>query len=263
MSRDILTLLAFIVGAAAGSFLNVFIHRSPRNESVITPPSHCPHCRQPIRPWENIPLISYLILRGKCSSCGERIPVRYPLVEFLSAFIAAAVVWNAGVSWETISLILLIYLLGTVSIIDYQHHIIPDVITLSGMIIGLVFSAFRMPGIGGIVHAGLGIVAGGGTLWLVTIFGNWIFRKESMGGGDIKFAAMMGSFLGWKLVLIGVFIGFIMGAVFGLVSLVTGRKNRDGSPRNVLPFGPPLAAGGIISRFWGETLLAWYLSTFL
>lgn len=281
MSRDILTLLAFIFGSIIGSFLNVLIFRLPRNMSVISPPSSCPHCGYRIHPWENIPILGYFIVRGKCRSCGQTLSLQYPVVEFMSGLIAALVIWNAGLHWNTVAVIVLVYLLGVATVIDFRHQIIPDAITLSGIILGIIFSAFHYPGLTGILKAVLGILAGGGVLYAIALFGNFLFKKESMGGGDIKLVAMFGAFLGWKLTLIGVFLGFCIGALFGGVYLLTAPRqpaqteggensqeetksvNEEMATGNVLPFGPSLAAGAIISLLWGNNLLEWYLSSFM
>lgn len=266
-----------MVGSILGSFLNVLIYRLPRNESVLSPPSRCPHCGYRIHPWENIPVLGYLIVRGRCSNCGQRISPQYPLVELLSGLIAAVVIWNAGLNWAAVSVIVLFYLLGTAAIVDFRHQVIPDGITMPGMLLGIIFSSFQFPGFEGFFRALLGLLAGGGSLYLVALFGNAVFKKESMGGGDIKLAAMFGTFLGWKLTLIGIFVGFFIGALFGGIYLALNRDKPEPRPAseepdsddvdlpegNVLPFGPSLAMGALVSLFWGPALLDWYLNSFM
>ncbi|MBS1272126.1 MAG: Type 4 prepilin-like proteins leader peptide-processing enzyme [Candidatus Marinimicrobia bacterium] len=278
MSRDILALLAFIFGSILGSFLNVLIYRLPRNESIVSPPSKCPHCGYRIHPWENIPVIGYLIVRGRCRNCQQRISLQYPIVEFAGGLVAALVIWNTGLNWAAISVIVLFYLLGVAAIVDLRHQVIPDGITLTGILLGIILSSFQSPGFNGLFRSIFGILAGGGSLYLVAVFGNFVFQKESMGGGDIKLAAMFGAFLGWKLTLIGIFLGFFIGAVFGGIYLALNRGKDDqqtvtsdeakvdktAMPEgNVLPFGPSLALGAVGSLFWGNSLLNWYLTSFM
>ncbi|MCF7805809.1 MAG: prepilin peptidase [Candidatus Marinimicrobia bacterium] len=280
MSRDILAALAFVLGSILGSFFNVLIYRLPREESVIAPPSKCPHCGHRIRPWENIPILGYFVVRGKCRNCGHRISAQYPLVEMASGLIAALIMWNIGLSWYAVSLVVLFYLLGLATITDFKHQIIPDEITIAGIILGIIFSAFQFPGFDGIVRAVLGGLAGGGSLYLIALFGNWLFQQDSMGGGDIKLAAMFGTFLGWQLTFLGIFLGFCVGAVFGgLYLLLTPRAGSEAktsesaknqttkseTPRSgtILPFGPSLAFGAVLSLFWGHAILDWYLNSFI
>lgn len=287
MSRDILTFFVFVFGSVLGSFLNVLIFRLPEGESVVSPPSRCHHCGYRIPPWQNVPIFSYLMLRGRCHACGAKLSMQYPLVEFFSGLIAAVVVWPLGLTWSTVSLIIFIYLLGVVIIIDVRHRIIPDTITISGIILGIIFSSLQTEGVTGLISAILGIIIGGGSLYLVAIFGDWLFKKESMGGGDIKLAGMFGAFMGWKLTLIGLFLGFVVGALYGGIMIAIDKlhaqsKDTGGdtpaqrlsggsaaqetlpsyqSP-TAIPFGPALAIGALLSYFWGEPLLHWYFGTF-
>jgi len=289
MSRDLLTFIGFMFGSIIGSFLNVLVYRLPKEESIVSPPSHCPHCGYRIPPWQNIPILSYLFLKGRCHSCGSKISIQYPLIEFLSGLVAAIVIWELGLSWAAISLVLFIYLLGVMTIIDIRYRIIPDTITISGIILGIILSSLQYPGISGLVQSVLGVVIGGGALYLIALFGDWLFKKESMGGGDIKLAGMFGAFLGWKLTLLGLFFGFVVGAFYGgiMIALNKLRSNTANSGGNktlssvaggsdtsngeavesaqsasAIPFGPALGVGALLSLFWGEALLRWYLTTF-
>lgn len=289
MSRDLLTFIGFMFGSIIGSFLNVLVYRLPKEESIVSPPSHCPHCGYRIPPWQNIPILSYLFLKGRCHFCGSKISIQYPLIEFLSGLVAAIVIWELGLSWAAISLVLFIYLLGVMTIIDIRYRIIPDTITISGIILGIILSSLQYPGISGLVQSVLGVVIGGGALYLIALFGDWLFKKESMGGGDIKLAGMFGAFLGWKLTLLGLFFGFVVGAFYGgiMIALNKLRSNTANSGGNktlssvaggsdtsngeavesaqsasAIPFGPALGVGALLSLFWGEALLRWYLTTF-
>ncbi len=289
MSRDLLTFFAFLFGSIIGSFLNVLIVRLPKGESVVSPPSHCPHCGYRIPPWQNVPILSYLFLRGKCHSCGQKISPQYPLVEFFSGLVAAIVIWEMGLGWFAVSLVIFIYLLAVMTIIDIRHRIIPDAITISGIVLGIIFTSLERPGITGLVQSVLGVVVGGGSLYLIALFGDWLFKKESMGGGDIKLAGMFGAFLGWKLTLLGIFFGFVVGAFYGGIMIAvnnfkaksannggnktlsqksgvsaSSEENLPDSSQSAtaIPFGPALATGALLSLFWGEALLRWYLTTF-
>lgn len=289
MSRDLLTFIGFIFGSILGSFLNVLIFRLPKEESIVSPPSHCPDCGYRIPPWQNIPIVSYLFLRGRCHSCGNRISIQYPLIELLSGLIAAIVIWTMGLNWAAVSLVIFIYLLGVMTMIDIRYRIIPDTITISGIILGIILTSLQYPGISGLVQSALGVIIGGGALYLIALFGDWLFKKESMGGGDIKLAGMFGAFLGWKLTLLGLFFGFVVGAFYGGIMIALNKLRSDtansggnktlagtaggsdttedepldsAQSATAIPFGPALGIGAVLSLFWGEALLRWYLTTF-
>ncbi len=248
-----MAVLLFIAGAIIGSFLNVVIYRMPRGRSIVRPPSACPQCGSPVRPWDNIPILSYLLLRGRCRDCRVRIPVRYPAVEVLSGLIPVLIysVYGVGtalaVYWPVACALLVI------AFIDLDLKIIPDKVTLPGLVAGLVVSP--LAGLTTLPESLIGAVVGGGVLYLIGLLGAAAFRKESMGGGDIKLAAMMGAFLGWKAVLLMLFIAFFVGAVAGIAVMARGGKRAD----HTIPFGPFLALGSFVSMVWGESLLAWYL----
>ena len=248
------TVVLFIVGVVVGSFLNVVIYRMPRGRSIVRPPSACPSCAARIRPWDNIPILSYLILRGRCRSCGERIPLRYLVVEVLSGTIPVLlyVVFGAGlqlfVYWP------LAYALLVITFIDLDLQIIPDKITLPGIGVGLIVAP--LTGLMTLPGSLLGVVVGGGSLYLIGILGAVAFNKESMGGGDVKLAAMLGAFLGWKAIVLLLLVAFLMGAVAGIAAIV--RRGRDWD--HIIPFGPFIASGAFLTMVWGEPALRWYMT---
>ncbi|TKB73454.1 MAG: prepilin peptidase [Nitrospira sp.] len=247
-------LVVFVVGLFVGSFLNVCIYRLPRGESVVWPGSHCPSCRQPVAPYDNVPVLSYLWLLGKCRRCKAPISIQYPLVEVLSGLAYVLVVWRFGLTWPALVYAAFCAALIVVSGIDLEHQIIPDRITLPGLAIGLVAAATILPI--GIVNAVAGVAVGGGLLWLLAWLSPYLFGKEGMGGGDIKLMGMVGAFLGWKPALLTIMLGALAGSVLGMTLIVIKRLRRD----QYIPFGPFLALGAVVALFFADDLLAWYLS---
>ena len=248
-----LYLLAFLFGAIIGSFLNVCIWRLPLGESVVYPPSHCPACGSRIRARDNIPMLGYLLLRGRCYSCGTRISLRYPAVEVLSGLAAMVLLLHFGLSAPLASYGLFVGALIVITFIDIDHQIIPDVISLPGIPLGLLFSAlgYGVP----LLDSAVGVVLGGGILYLVAIgYHTWTGR-EGMGGGDIKLLAMIGAFLGWRGVLVTLLLGSFTGAIIGIVLIVA----RGSDSRLPIPFGPFLALGAVCALFFGDALIRWYL----
>lgn len=245
--------IIFILGLIIGSFSNVCIYRIPKNESIIFPASHCPNCHTPIKAIDNIPILSYLILKGKCRKCGEKISIRYPIVEFLTGAIYLLIFLVYGRSYQTLIYALLSSALIIISFIDLDEQIIPDEISLPGIIIGFVLS-FIVPYIS-YLNSILGIIVGGGIIFLIALAGLAIFKKEAMGGGDVKLAAMIGAFIGWKYIIISLFIGFFIGAIAGILLILLKIKNRD----DLVPFGPFIVLGSLITILWGENILTWYL----
>jgi leader peptidase (prepilin peptidase)/N-methyltransferase len=204
MTPDLIfPLFALVTGMVVGSFLNVCICRLPRDESVVFPPSHCPQCDYLIRWYDNIPLLSYLLLRGRCRGCGTRISIQYPLVELLNGLLTLALFLRFGPTLAFLVLFLFCSALVVITFIDLEHQIIPDEISLPGIVIGFICSFF-LPGHSWL-NSLLGILLGGGSLLLVAYAYQWLTGKEGMGGGDIKLLAMMGAFLGWKSILFIVF----------------------------------------------------------
>lgn len=247
-------LVVFMVGLFVGSFLNVCIYRLPRGESVVWPGSHCPSCHQPVAPYDNVPVLSYLWLLGKCRRCKAPISIQYPLVELLSGLAYVLVVWRFGLTWPALVYAAFCAALIVVSGIDLEHQIIPDRITLPGLAIGLVAAVTILPI--GIVNAVAGVAVGGGLLWLLAWLSPYLFGKEGMGGGDIKLMGMVGAFLGWKPALLTIMLGALAGSVLGMTLIVIKRLRRD----QYIPFGPFLALGAVVALFFADDLLAWYLS---
>lgn len=245
-------LFIFIIGLMVGSFLNVCIWRIPRKKSIIFPSSHCPQCGQHIKARDNIPLISYLLLQGRCRSCGGKISLRYPVVEFLTGivFLLSLLKFEGGV--KLFSSLILVSLLIMIFFIDLEHLIIPDVIVLPGLGLGILISFF--PGFPSPLEALWGLLLGGSVLYLIALISSWIARKESMGGGDVKLAAMIGTFLGWKMTALSLILAFITGALVSLVLLGAKIKGR----KDVVPFGPFIALGGFVSLLAGEMIIRWY-----
>lgn len=259
----ILKFFLFVVGACVGSFLNVCIWRLPREESIVKPRSHCPHCNHGLAWYDNIPIFSYLILRGRCRYCKHPISFRYFVVELITASLFLGFFCHFGLSLVFLIYTALACALIVVTFIDLKHRIIPDEITIPGLILGLIVSfcypglhgkAFRiLPIFGSALWASvLGVIVGGGVIYLTGIAGNFIFKKESMGGGDVKLLAMVGAFLGWKLALFTLFSACIFGSVVGL-PLRIWRKVE------LIPFGPFLSIGAICSIIWGEEIIRWLL----
>ncbi len=268
-----------LFGLIIGSFLNVCIYRLPRDLSIVFPGSGCPYCKTPIRFYDNIPIFSYLFLGGKCRSCKKPISIQYPFVELLSglAFFACALKW--GVSSATLVNTLFLSLTIILIFIDYHHQILPNAITIPGVIAGILLSyfqtqdvygdalTFRIASIFGLENlqyafpwAGsiLGAVVGGGLLFIVGI-GYFKLRKiQGLGMGDVKMMAMVGAFLGWRLALITLFAGSLLGTLIGLGLMLFGKANM----RTKLAFGVFLGIGSAFSLFLGLPLLRWYLHFF-
>jgi leader peptidase (prepilin peptidase)/N-methyltransferase len=244
----------FVVGAFIGSFLNVCIYRLPRGESVVWPGSHCPSCNQPVAPYDNVPVLSYLLLLGKCRRCRAPISIQYPLVEVLNGLAYVLVAWRFGLTWPALAYAAFCSALIVVSGIDLEHQIIPDRITLPGLAIGLVAAATILPIT--LVNAVIGVAVGGGLLWLLAWLSPYLFGKEGMGGGDIKLMGMVGAFLGWKPALLTIMLGAIAGSVLGMTLIAIKLLRRD----QYIPFGPFLALGAVVALFFADDLLAWYQS---
>ncbi len=243
---------AFVFGAIIGSFLNVCIHRLPRQGSIIWPGSHCPACSAPISPWDNIPIVSYLLLGGRCRACRARISLRYPLVELANALGYVVILWRFGIGWTALVYALLFSALLVITFVDLAHLIVPDVITLPGIVLGFLLAATVLPV--GLVDSLLGILVGGGLLWFLAWVSPYLFGKEGMGGGDIKLLAMIGAFLGWKPTLLTVMIAAIVGSVVGLSLIASKAMQRN----QYLPFGPFLALGAVMAMLFHQEMLSWY-----
>jgi leader peptidase (prepilin peptidase)/N-methyltransferase len=247
-------LVAFLFGSLIGSFLNVCIHRLPREESVVAPSSRCPACLTPIRPWDNIPLLSFLLLRGRCRDCGRPIAFRYPLIEGLTAILFAATVARYGVTPHAATLLVFLSALVVIAFIDLDHQIIPNAITLPGIPLGLL--AGLVVGEPPLLDRVIGVLGGAGFLYLVLLYGGAIYGQDAMGEGDLNLIALVGAFLGWRAVVLTVLIACLVGSAVGLGLIAFRRLGR----RQHIPFGPFLAFGAGIALFQGERLIAWYLS---
>jgi leader peptidase (prepilin peptidase)/N-methyltransferase len=247
------TIFAFLFGSVIGSFLNVCIYRLPKEESIVTPRSRCPACQTAIRPIDNIPLVSYLLLRGHCRACGVRIAWRYPLVEALTGGLFAVTVARFGLGLDTAILLAFLAALIVVSFIDLDHQIIPNAVTLPGIPLGLL--AGLLVGNPPVLDRLIGTLAGAGFLYLVLYYGGILYGQEAMGEGDLNLIAMVGAFLGWRGVVITILAGCLLGAAVGVGLIVLRRLSR----RQHIPFGPFLALGAVVALFWGNQLIDWYL----
>jgi leader peptidase (prepilin peptidase) / N-methyltransferase len=252
----IIFLIPFLLGAVIGSFLNVCIYRIPAGQSIVFPPSRCPKCESPIRWYQNIPILSWLVLGGKCASCRNSITIRYPLVEALTGGLFALLVFRFGLQFFVPVLMLLVAILVTITFIDLDHQIIPDFVSLPGIVVGFLGS-FLLPWVSW-SDSLLGILLGGGSLYLVAAGYALLSGKEGMGGGDIKLLAMIGAFLGWKAILPIVFFSSVLGTLVGVPVMLM--KRADG--KLAIPFGPFLSAGAIIYLLWGPWIIRWYLGLF-
>ncbi len=250
--------MTVIFGLVIGSFLNVLIYRLPRKKNVALARSACPHCGKLIAWYHNIPVFGFIWLKGKCASCSKRISLRYPLVEMANAAMYLFFLWRFGLTTEGIVFAALASVLMVIFLIDVDFQIIPDVITLPGIIAGMAVS-FIPEGITP-VQSLTGLLVGGGALYLIALIGDFIFKKESMGGGDIKMAAMLGAFLGWQKVL----LVFMSSAVIGLiVSLILMMFSKALRKERLIPFGPFLSIAAVIAVVYGDQIIKLYLSTFV
>ena len=249
----VLAFFSFLFGAVVGSFLNVCICRMPNDESVVSPPSRCPSCGSGIRWFDNIPIVSYLILRGRCRACSVRISPRYPLVELLNGLLTLALFLRFGPTLTFLALFLFCSSLVVITFIDFDHQIIPDEISLPGIIVGFLFSLVLPWQVWW--SSLLGILLGGGSLLLVASLYHRLTGKEGMGGGDIKLLAMMGAFLGWKSVPFIIFASSLIGSVIGISIMLLQKKDS----KLAIPFGPYLALAAVLYIFYGRQLIQWYL----
>jgi leader peptidase (prepilin peptidase)/N-methyltransferase len=255
MSIGFDVVLAFLVGAVTGSFLNVCIYRLPRGGSVVWPPSACPHCRRALSWFENIPILGYVALRGRCRTCKAAIGIRYPLVELITAILFAAAWWYYGPGWLVVSRVLFGCALIVLFAIDLEHHLLPNVITLPGIVAGFVLSFFTEPGW---LASLIGILAGGGFLYVIAEAYYRIRHEEGLGMGDVKMLAMIGAFLGWRLTAMTLMMASLAGSVIGLAIIAL----KGGDMKYALPFGTFLAIGAGLAAIVGPLLLDWYLQFF-
>jgi leader peptidase (prepilin peptidase)/N-methyltransferase len=244
--------LVFCAGACVGSFLNVCIYRLPEGRSVVRPGSACPHCRRFLRWWENIPLLSYVFLRARCRSCGARISPQYPLVELLSGFLALALWYRFGLGASFFIYAYFSASLLIISLIDLEHKIIPDCISLPGIVLGFL-SSFFLPNLSW-YDSLIGILVGGGALYVLAWGYYLIARREGMGGGDIKLLAMIGAFMGWQALPLVVFLSAAVGSILGLAVMVVRREGRH----MAIPYGPFLGGAALFTLFFGQHFISWY-----
>ena len=250
-------IFVFIFAAVIGSFLNVCICRIPLGLSIVHPPSNCPACHTKIRGYDNIPILSYLILRGRCRECRATISIRYPFVEFLSAVLALMLFEKFGLGADFFVFTIFTFALVVITFIDFDHKIIPDRISLPGIPLGFLASLLltRITYLDSLI----GLVAGGGFLFFVALFYSLLFKKEGMGGGDIKLLAMIGAFVGWQGVIFVVFFSSLVGSIAGILYIVLSGKGS----RSPIPFGPFLALGAYAYLLVGEVLIDFYMASLL
>jgi leader peptidase (prepilin peptidase)/N-methyltransferase len=243
----------FGLGLIVGSFVNVLIYRLPRGESIAFPGSHCPHCSRPIRPWENIPVFSWLALGGRCKGCRERISIRYPLVELMSACLALLAVIIYGFTYAGFAFSALFIALLALIIIDLEHWLLPFAFTIPLTIIGVIGAWWfdMRPLADSLLGMGVGFA-----VFMVMLFGGKaIFKRDAMGGGDVVFGMMAGAFLGWKLTLLMIFVASFLGTLISIPLLILGKSVSGRS----IPFGPFLAVGMVICLFLGDPIINWYI----
>ena len=244
--------VAGVFGAMIGSFLNVCIYRLPLGRSIVWPGSACGSCGHMLAWFENVPVVSYLILRGRCRACRAAISLRYPLVELLTAAMFAGAWWYYGPSALLVSRLLFGCALIVLFAIDLEHHLLPNVITLPGIFVGFAFSLFTEPGW---MASLAGILVGGGVLWGIAEAYYLLRHEEGLGMGDVKMLAMIGAFVGWKLMLITLMMASFAGSIVGIILIVSKR----GGMKYALPFGTFLALGAALAATIGPGVLDWYL----
>jgi len=244
-------MIVLLFGLALGSFANVCIYRLPKNESVILPRSLCPACSKKILPWDNIPVLSYFLLRGKCRQCDAQITIFYPIIEILIALLLLFGFINLEVSWKFAIFCILGPALVIIAIIDIKHKIIPDIITLPGILLGFLTGSFLV----GSKNSLIGLLVGAGSFLIISETYYRIRGTVGIGGGDIKFIAGIGALLGWQQVILVIFLSAFMGSAVGIVGLVGKRLG----PLSQIPFGPFLAVGTLISYFAGDYIIRLYI----
>jgi leader peptidase (prepilin peptidase) / N-methyltransferase len=244
-----LNLFIFVFGAVVGSFLNVCIFRLPAEASIVKPRSQCPYCHHPIRNCDNIPLISFIILCGKCRDCGGKISWRYPLVELITALLALLLFLKFSLTLSFLIFFIFTAVLIVITFIDLDHQIIPDILTLPGIPIFCLAAIFllKIP----LLESLLGLLIGGGILFTIAFVYELISKREGMGGGDIKLLAMIGGFFGWKSLIFILLFSSFSGAIVGITAMII--KKRD--MKYAVPFGPFLSAAAVAYLFWGDTFM--------
>lgn len=269
----LIKILVFIFGSLVGSFLNVCIHRMPLEESVVQPGSHCPKCKKAIFWYDNIPFLSYILLKGKCRNCKEKISFRYFLVELITALMFLGFYLNFGLSFNFLFYIIFTCGLIVATFVDIQHRIIPDEISVGGMILGFLLSAVRglnfhpfSFNLKPVINSIIGAIVGGGIIYLTGYLFDLVYFKllkkppiqgetESMGGGDVKLMAMIGAFLGWQRALMTFFLAPFFGVVIGLINLITKKDH-------TIPYGPFLSLAALLSLFWADRIIRLFIVSY-
>ena len=248
-----LNLFVFVFGAVVGSFLNVCIFRLPSEASIVKPRSQCPYCHHPIRNCDNIPLISFIILRGRCRDCGGKISWRYPLVELITALLALLLFLKFSLTLSFLIFFIFTAVLIVITFIDLDHQIIPDILTLPGIPIFFLAAIFLLDRPWKIpwLEALLGLLIGGGILFLIAFVYELISKREDMGGGDIKLLAMIGGFFGWKSLIFILLFSSFSGAIVGITAMIIKKQDM----KYAVPFGPFLSAAAVAYLFWGDTFM--------
>ena len=259
MNSHLIEIISFLYGICVGSFLNVCICRIPIGKSIIFPGSACMACQNPVKFYDNLPILSYILLKGKCRTCKAPFSIRYPLTEFLTGLSALFVYYKFGLSLDALLYFIFIAMLIVITFIDIDHQIIPDVISLPGIPIGVLFAALsRNQEIwGALIESLIGILAGGGSLYLVALTYKTVTGKDGMGGGDIKLLAMIGALIGWKGVLFTIFAGSAIGTLLGIGGML---YSKNMNMKLAIPFGPFLSMGAVIYIFFGPSIINWYFS---
>ncbi len=264
---SIISIFVFIVGACIGSFLNVCIYRIPREESIVFPGSHCPKCEKAIKWYDNLPIISWLLLRAKCRNCSQSISPRYALVETLVAVLYTLVWMQYGPQAITAVFCLVIAGLVVATFIDFEHYIIPDRISLGGIAAGLLISffvpelhslvdpMFQLDGIQALSRSAIGVAAGSGSLWLVAVVGKMIFKKDAMGLGDVKLLGAIGAFMGWRSVVFTIVISSFAGSIVGVTLIAIGNRKWQSK----IPYGPYIALAAVLWIYFGPALWNMYM----
>jgi len=255
MPDNLALIVSFIFGSAVGSFLNVCIYRIPAGISIVSPPSSCPSCANPIAFYDNIPVLGYIFLLGRCRRCGASISARYPIVEAATGALCAALYYRFGPSVEFFAYFAFVSALIVVTFIDLKLQIIPDVISIPGIVAGIAASYF-IPSVGLVDSAG-GFLLGAGFLFLIAMGYHFLTGKEGMGGGDIKLLGMIGAFLGWRGAVVTLLLGAFTGAFIGGILML--RYGKDS--KYAIPFGPFLAGGAVAYLFFGPSIVSWYIET--
>lgn len=253
-----MSVFIFLLGISIGSFLNVCIYRMGREQSVVRPASHCPNCKKPIRWRDNVPLLSFILLKGRCRDCGQKISPRYFLVELLTGLVFLAIYQKFGLAPKSFGYLIFASGLIVATFVDFDFQIIPDEISLGGIGVGILWS-FIFPALQnapghllGLRQSLFGVLVGGGALWILGCVGDFIFKKESMGGGDVKLLAMIGAFMGWQTALLCLPVASVIGAIVGVIIKIKTKES-------VIAFGPYLSIGAFVSMFWASKIVSFFL----